>query len=104
MAWVEEDCLSFNPFDGDFGDGEVLFSDKIVTAAKDHLCKCHDCAGDIKKGERHRARSEAYEGKCVTTRWCGECCAAMAISWEDEGSAIEARVTLGHQRRLNANA
>lgn len=95
----EADALSADPFAGDFGDGEVTLSDKIVKAAKDHLGRCHDCAGDIAKGERHRARTEAYDGQVVTTRWCAECCAAMAISWEDDGEAWEARNNLGAERR-----
>lgn len=98
-GWNEADCLAYDPFQWDFGDGEVLLSDKIVTAAKDHPGKCHDCAGDIAKSERHRARREAYAGQAITALWCGECCAAMAISWTDEGRAIEARVTLGQDRR-----
>lgn len=99
VAFNEAACLAFDPFQGDFGDGEVLFSDKIVKAAKDHPGKCHDCAGDIAKGERHRARREAWEGEAITTRWCHECCAAMSLSWTDNGEAIDLRISIGAKRR-----
>lgn len=97
--WCEQDCLSVDPFAGDFGDGEILFSDRIVTAAKRHDACCNICGGSIEKGERHRARREAWNGSCVTTRFCASCCAAMAISRHDDGRAWEARVNL-HRGRV----
>lgn len=60
---------------------------------------CHDCGGDIAKGEYHRSRSDIADGELMSFRWCAECCAAQAASWEDDGEAWEARVSLGHKRR-----
>lgn len=60
MTTVDK-SLNVNPFEGDFGDGEVLLGDNIVKARKDHPDKCYCCGGDIKKGERHRAMREVWE-------------------------------------------
>ncbi len=99
VVWNEQDCLDADPFAGDFGDGEVLLSDKIVTAGKRHANVCNICGGSIEQGERHRARVEVWNGRCVTTRFCPQCCAAMAISFEDDGRAWEARVNLHREAR-----
>lgn len=99
-AFDEGDCLALDPFEGDFGTpGDRVLSDRIVKAAKPHLGICHDCAGDIQRGERHRSRVDIADGEFFTFRWCGECCVAMAKSWEDDGRAMEERVKLGRQRK-----
>jgi hypothetical protein len=90
----EDQCLNTDPFEGDFGDGEVCLSDKIVQAAKDHPTACNICGGPIHKGERHRALVEAWDGKVITHRFCPDCCNAMSDSWTDDGKAWEARVNL----------
>lgn len=96
LPFDEDDCLALNPFEGDFGDGrDRTLSDRIVKAGKDHIGVCHDCAGDVIKGERHRSRVDIADGSFFTFRWCGECCAAMASSWEDDGKAMEERVRIG---------
>lgn len=100
LLFDEDDCLSLNPFDGDFGDGhDRNLSDRFVTAGKDHLGICHDCAGDVLRGERHRSRVDIADGEFFTFRWCRKCCAAMAKSWEDGGRSMESRVRLGQMRR-----
>lgn len=93
------DCLAVNPFEGDFGDGERLLSDRIVTARCDNTC-C-DCGGVAKSGTNHRVMTEVYDGKVRTARWCEECCAAMALSWEDDGAAWEGRINLHRDRPAN---
>jgi hypothetical protein len=95
-------ALSFNPFQGDETDVTVL-SDRIVTGAKAHP-RCQICEGEIKYGERHRARTEKNnEGSTppvMTFRFCGACCVAMADpDTYDTGRLIEARYSLGEQRR-----
>lgn len=89
-------CLAADPFAGDFGDsGDKTLSDKIVKAAKDHEAACHDCGGDIKKGEMHRSRTDVFVGDgMMSFRWCSACCHAMAIAGEDSGKAWEARIGL----------
>lgn len=100
IAFDEDDCLSLNPFEGDFGTGDDrCLKDRFVTAGKEHKSICHDCAGDIHKGERHRSRVDIADGEFFTFRWCRECCAAQALSWEDDGRLMEARCELGRQRR-----
>lgn len=94
MNYTVDDALNVNPFEGDFGDGEILLGDSIVKAKKNHMSKCHCCGGDIMKNDRHRARREVYDKKAVTTRWCALCCIAMAISSEDCGLYWETRVNL----------
>lgn len=88
----EKECMACNPFEGDFGDGEIVLTDKIVTARKGGTC--HLCRQEIKPGERIRTRKEAYDGKIDNFRWCSECCSAMAASWTDDGKAWEARAAL----------
>ncbi|MGN0924716.1 hypothetical protein [Ectopseudomonas mendocina] len=100
LAFDEDDCLSLNPFEGDFGDGrDRCLKDRFVTAGKDHLGICHDCGGDIAKGERHRSRVDIADGEFFAFRWCRECCAAQALSWEDDGRLMEVRCELGRSRR-----
>lgn len=87
-------CLAVDPFSGDFGDGEVTFSDKKVKAAKLHEKKCGICYGNIEKGEYHRAFSWVYDKEAMTTRFCSECCYALAIANDDQGRLWESRVNL----------
>lgn len=87
-------CLNTDPFEGNFKDGEITLSDKKVKAAKKHENKCYVCLGSIEKGEVHRALTEVCDGSVVTTRFCSECCYAMAASWEDAGELWTARVAL----------
>lgn len=87
-------CLAVDPFSGDFGDGEITLSDKKVKAAKLHEKKCGICYGNIEKGEYHRAFAWIYDGEARTTRFCSECCYALAISNEDNGRLWESRVNL----------
>ena len=90
----EKACLSTDPFEGDFGcPGDTILKDKIGTARKGG--KCFLCAQEIVPGERIRMRSEVFDGELMSFRWCSSCCSAMAISSEDGGVALEARVRLG---------
>mgnify|MGYP000078247448 CR=1 FL=1 len=50
----------------DFGEtGDRTLQDKIVKAAKLHAGVCHDCAGDIAKGELHRHRVDIFDGEMM---------------------------------------
>lgn len=93
----DADILAFDPFAGDYGDDEVQLSNKMVIGRKEYVC--HICAGPVAVGERHRALTEAWDGKVATTRFCAVCCEAMAISWTDDGATIEERYGLGMRRR-----
>jgi hypothetical protein len=88
--WNKADCLSYNPFAGDdYGGGFVDFGAKIVTGRGEY--ECHLCRGPIAKGERHRVDSGVLDGKPCHARFCGLCCAAMALFEEDNGEAIGER-------------
>lgn len=93
LVTVEYDlnqCLTFNPFEGDFGCGdEVLFQNKIVTARKEH--SCHHCNGKIEAGSKYRLMTEKVEGNIKTFRWCGMCCVAMIIDAENGGFCFDNR-------------
>jgi len=94
-AFNESDCMSTNPFEGDYGDGEVTLRDKICTARKAGPCQL--CGGTIQKGERIRTRVEAYERSLQVFRWCSDCCHAFSISWEDSGAEWESRIDAGRE-------
>lgn len=98
-SW-EVDCLAYDPFNEDCD--IKTFSDKFLVGRKAH--RCQDCDGEIPVGERHRAMTQAFEGQVDTFRFCRLCCEAQALSWQDDGNAIEARITIGHQRRAAARA
>ena len=93
----DEDILSFDPFAGDYGgagSNDGVLSDKLVKGRKTH--KCHTCDGPIAVGERHRNRSEVYDGEFMSFRWCAACCKAMV---SDDDDAYEQRVSIGDERR-----
>lgn len=96
----ELDCMSVDPFEGDFGDpGDRVLKDKIGTARK--AGECHCCAQQIQPGERVRIRAEISDGQMMSFRWCQKCCVAMASSWRDDGRAWGARIEM---RRAVPNA
>jgi len=93
----EPDVLAFHPFQDDFGlPSDRCFSDRIVTARR--VGVCHDCAGGIKMGEAQRRAVWLFDGEMRTYRWCSLCCQAMALSWTDNGIALEARAALRRAR------
>ncbi len=93
----EADVMAVDPFaDCRDLDNRILF-DKMVTARKARLC-C-DCAQPIEPGTRIRSRSDVYDGKVKSIAWCTECCEAMALSWTDNGEAMEARIRIGTATR-----
>jgi hypothetical protein len=88
----DDDCLAYDMFAGE--ETDVLFmSNRMVTTRKAH--KCVHCQGAIAPGERVRAQTERNneEKKIMTFYVCHECCVAMALSWTDNGKAIDARVS-----------
>ncbi len=88
--WSKPDCLAYDPFSGDdYGNDFVDFGAKIVTGRGDY--DCHLCQGPIAKGEVHRVDSCILDGERLHARFCGLCCAAMAVSGEDGGEAITTR-------------
>lgn len=93
MIFDERECLAVNPFEGDFGDGEVCLENKIVTARKAR--PCHLCGETIEPGTMIRVMAEAWDGKIHRYAWCNKCCVAMAKSWEDDGEELQARSDLG---------
>lgn len=97
----EQGCLDLNPFDGDFGaPGDVTFADRICIARTPAVCR--DCAGPIHPREQQRRLEAKFDGQLRVYRWCAECCRAMALSWEDDFAALEARWALRRQREDEA--
>lgn len=91
VIWNEADCLAYDPFQGDdYGNSmQKDFGAKIVTGRGEY--ECHLCQGPIAKGERHRVDRCIMDHEHMTARFCGLCCAAMAINQIDGGEAITAR-------------
>lgn len=90
-------CLQLNPFDGDFGSpGDIIFSDRICIA-RTH-CVCRDCLGAIEPKSQQRRLQAKFDDQMRTYRWCFDCCKAMALSWDDDGQALQARWDLRRQR------
>ncbi len=100
----EEDCLAYDPFEGDRDVDITPIRDGFVTARKAGTCST--CSGEIVPGTRVRSRTERDndERRIGTFRFCAECCDAMAKSWEDDGKAIEVREQLAWDRRRAATA
>jgi hypothetical protein len=94
----EEDCLAYDPFEGDRDVDVTTIRDGFVKARKAGVCST--CSGKIRPGMRVRSRTERDndERRIGTFRFCPECCDAMAKSWEDDGAAIEARFRLAWDR------
>ncbi|CAG9172517.1 hypothetical protein CURE108131_22985 [Cupriavidus respiraculi] len=85
-----EDCLALNPFDGDFGSpGDMVFADRVCLARKPGTC--NDCLGAINAGEQQRRLDAKFDDTMRSYRWCALCCHAMALSWHDNGAALQAR-------------
>ena len=82
-------CLAIDPFEGDFGDGEVTLMDKIAVSRKEN--ECHGCGETIRKGKEIRLRTDRAHGKLETFRWCTKCCRAMARMEKDGGDSWFAR-------------
>lgn len=89
-------CLMYHPFQGDETDVRVL-GDKFLTVRCSQ--KCVICWEIIPIGTRVRARREINneDRTAMTFYFCEPCCDAMAISWDDDGRAIERRTSLGMQ-------
>ncbi len=99
----EAQCLSCDPFEGDFGgsgSNDGVLADKIVRARIDS--ECHTCAGLAERGQLTRVRAEVFDGEFMRFRWCEPCCRAMAEGAENP-DAYEARVALGQSRRAAAS-
>jgi len=87
----EAECLSVDPFAGDFGaPGDRVLKDKMGNARK--AGPCNDCAQEIRPGERVRMLAAVFDGSLMSYRWCALCCAAMVA--DDDGEATEARLAL----------
>lgn len=96
-AEEEQDCLDLNPFDGDFGaPGDITFSDRICVARKPAVC--NDCSGQIQPKEQQRRLEAKFDGQLRVYRWCNHCCRAMALSWVDDGAALQTRWDLRKER------
>lgn len=93
-----EDCLAYNPFDGDFGEpGDKVLRDRICRARKP--AACGECLQPIASGDEQRRHDAIYGGEMRAYRWCSPCCAAMAKFWTDDGEALDARAAIRHQHQ-----
>lgn len=99
IAFSEPAALHYNPFDGDFGDGERALVDQIVTVQEPP--RCHTCGGKLTPGTRCRHLVEQVgdedegdepEHFRRTEYWfCQHCCAAMAKDVNDGGDRVGSR-------------
>jgi hypothetical protein len=84
----EKAVLSYNPFEGDFGDQtDVTFKDRLVVSRSEYTC--HWCQGIINKGARYRYIAAKFDGALCYYKFCSSCCKAMARSWTDNGEAVQ---------------
>ena len=89
----DSDILSYDPFQGDFGDqGDYIFKDRLVIARKQF--QCVHCCGTILPRQLNRYLVARFDGQMRTYRWCSTCCDAMAQSLHDGGTSIDARTNL----------
>lgn len=104
----EDAALCFDPFEGDFGDGEKQVANEIITAPEPP--RCAHCHGKIKPGTRIRRlveqvgdEDEGDEPKDIRITeylYCEPCCKAMAVYGTEkdwEGDRYERR-TLKYQK------
>lgn len=99
IAFNETEALLYNPFEGDFGDGEWALVDQIVTVQEPP--RCHTCGGKLTPGTRCRHlveqvgdedESDEPEHFRRTEYWfCQHCCAAMAKDVNDGGDRVGSR-------------
>ena len=90
-----EAALKYWPFDGDFGmPGDRKLRDGIVKFRYRH--ECVHCRGPVEPGTKGRSLTMLWEdgNGPVTGRYCTACTEAMAILFEDEGAAFDARFDL----------
>ncbi len=82
------DALDFDPFDGDFGDGnDRSLRDKIVKTRK--RSKCSHCAELIAVNQLTRARTDVIEGSMMSWRWCQTCTELMALTFSKDDDTRE---------------
>lgn len=78
-----EKCLTFDPFEGDFGEaGDKTISDAVVKFRK--AGPCNQCGKEIAPGSRGRRRTGRVDGMLMSYRWCAKCSQLMA---DIEGAA-----------------
>lgn len=88
-------ALHFNPFDGDKGDiGSRKLRDAIVRA-RQGKSGCHVCGGEVVPGTLIRSLVMLWaDDGPQRYRYCAACTEAMAVSWADEGKALDVRYGL----------
>ncbi|MGA1856948.1 hypothetical protein VH569_13275 [Azospirillum sp. 11R-A] len=100
LTFNEPDALSYDPFEGDFGDlGTRTTSDTFITAPEPP--RCHTCGGRLTPGTRCRhlveQRGCEEDGDEVADIqrteffFCQHCCAAMAKDVNDGGDRVGIR-------------
>lgn len=96
VKFDEEKCLSYYPFEGDFGSpGDRTLKDKIVTGRSKSTCV--ECLSTTQQGERCRVLTAIFDGEMRSYRWCSACCAAFVATQDgdyepmDERAAIRAK-------------
>ena len=95
----EARCLAFDPFEGSKGDDTYRrLSDRFVVTRRPHVCSV--CFEAIPAKTRARAMTDLDDGQVRTFYACPACCDAMALSWTDDGKAIEARHVIGRANAL----
>ncbi len=96
-----DELLGGDPFDGDYGDGERILSDKVCRVRKEFSCQSCAIAWPVRSWAR--VRKEAGPDGIVTFRWCAECCEADILANDDGGDARDARSAIGEAIRAGAS-
>ena len=83
---MTDPLLDFDPFEGDFGEGEIRERDSMVKTRKPW--ECHHCHKEHPAGDRARSITEIVPGTGRQTyRWCIPC--LEALSKEADGGSGE---------------
>lgn len=100
-TFSESAALDYPLFADDFGaPGDRILTDEIRTCRKPRTC-C-ECLGPVQAGTRYRYHVAVYDGAMRCYSFCTDCCAAMAINFDDDGAAMEVRWALRAERGMEA--
>lgn len=92
--WVAR-VLAYDPFAGDFGNGDDRTITDCVVVARRRCGPCRECGGPIAKGETIRVIKKVDSEGFFGGRICGACCDCLGM--EDELAGFEALTARMHR-------